>query len=76
MRTFVTDGQTDRQTDGADYIGPAGPVGRVQKVPIPWLNFLQNAQNLIFWQIFVRKLEISVTFIVWNLILCLNYELA
>ena len=26
MRTFVTDGQTDRRTDGADYIGPeAGP---------------------------------------------------
>ena len=26
MRTFVTDGQTDRQTDGGDYIGPgAGP---------------------------------------------------
>ena len=22
MRTFVTDGQTDGRTDGADYIGP------------------------------------------------------
>ena len=36
MTTFVTDRRTDwltdRQTDGADYIGPAvGPVGRVQK---------------------------------------------
>ena len=26
MRTFVTDRQTDRRTDGGDYIGPeAGP---------------------------------------------------
>ena len=24
MRTFVTDGQTDGRTDGADLIGPAG----------------------------------------------------
>ena len=31
MRTFVTDRQTDGQTDGADYIGPAGGQGGSKK---------------------------------------------
>ena len=32
MRTFVTDGQTDRQTDGAGFIGPAGGQGGSNKI--------------------------------------------
>ena len=34
MRTFVTDRQTDRHTDGADYIGPAGRQGGSKKSQI------------------------------------------
>ena len=43
MKTFVTDGLTDRLTDGADYIGHAvqRPAGRVQQasglgIPFNW----------------------------------------
>ena len=38
MRTFGTDRQTDRLTDGADYIGPAvqRPAGRVQQAATEW----------------------------------------
>ena len=31
MRTFVTDGLTDRQTDGAGFIGPVGGSKKSEK---------------------------------------------
>ena len=43
MRTFGTDGQTDRLTDGAGFIGPrsAGPINSVEKS-----NTIQNIQKI------------------------------
>ena len=49
MTTFGTDRRTDRQTDGADYIGPAvRPMRRVQKGK-PSVTTLQidNSRGLV-----------------------------
>ena len=45
MRTFGTDGRTDRRTDGAGYIGPAGRHGE------------SNKYNFSILQYFIKKAE-------------------